>query len=318
MRAQLALAAAVLALAPLVAAARPPAQRAKPGQIEVAITVDDLTRPPFEAPTQPPDDVLDRMVAAFARHHLPPVTGFLNGDTIVKHPEDRPGVVRWLLAGNLLGNHTYSHLDLAKVGVRAFLSDVDRDARVLERLMGPPREGADWRVFRYPFLQEGATVAQREAVRTALFARGYRIAEVTIDFEDWAWFPAFARCTALGSREGIERLRALYREAGRRELVAADRLARRLFDRPIRQILLLHAGAFTSEMLDDLIDEYESAGVRFVSLADALEDSAYHLDPRVARSWGSPFLYQLELALRWQPPPDASQPDRGEVDGLCR
>ena len=299
------------------AAARHPPATAKRPRIEVAVTVDDLTRPPFEAPLEPPDDVLDRMVAAFARHHLPPVTGFLNGVTLAKHPEDRAGVVRWLLAGNLLGNHTYSHLDLARVSVRAFMSDVDRDARVLRQLMGPPRLHADWRVFRYPFLQEGATVAAREAVRTELFARGYRIAEVTIDFEDWAWFPAFARCSAMGSDSGVARLRVLFRQAARRELVAADAQARKLFHRPVRQILLLHAGAFTAEMIEDLLDEYEAAGVRFVSLDAALEDSAYHLDPGIARSWGSPFLYQLQLAWHRPLPDDASDP-RGEVDALCR
>jgi len=289
----------------------PPEQR-----IEVAITVDDLTRPPFEPAYEPPGSVIDRLVAAFSRHRLPPVTGFLNGFTIEKHPEDKAAAARWLAAGNLLGNHTYSHLDLARVDVAAYLADIDRNERWLAELAGTPAAGRDWRVFRYPFLQEGASESAREAVRAHLFARGYRIAEVTVDFEDWQWFPAYARCAGAGTAKEVDELRALYRNAARDELLAADALARRLFGRPIRQILLLHAGGFTAEMIEDLLQEYEALGVRFISLDTALEDSAYQLDPRVARGFGSPFLYQLE-ARRGIAPPPTPWPPHGEVAALC-
>jgi peptidoglycan/xylan/chitin deacetylase (PgdA/CDA1 family) len=284
--------------------------------IELAITVDDLTRPVFEPAYQPAELVLDRLVAAFSRHHLPPVTGFLNGVTVERHPEDEAGVRHWLDAGNLLGNHTYSHPDLARVDVAAYLADIDRNENWLAKLAGAPVLGRDWRVFRYPFLQEGATESAREEVRAHLFARGYRIAEVTVDFEDWQWFPSYARCRASGSEREIDTLRTLYREAARKELLASDKLARQTFGRPIRQVLLLHAGAFTAEMIEDLLQEYEALGVRFVSLATALEDSAYHLDPRVTRSWGSSYLSQLELS-RGVELPAAPWPPHAEVAALC-
>jgi peptidoglycan/xylan/chitin deacetylase (PgdA/CDA1 family) len=285
-------------------------------RIELAITVDDLSRPVFEPAYQPAELVLDRLVAAFSRHHLPPVTGFLNGVTVERHPEDEAGVRHWVDAGNLLGNHTYSHPDLARVDVAAYLADIDRNESWLAKLAGAPVPGRDWRVFRYPFLQEGATESAREEVRAHLFARGYRIAEVTVDFEDWQWFPSYARCRASGSERELDTLRTLYREAARKELLASDKLARQTFGRPIRQVLLLHAGAFTAEMIEDLLQEYEALGVRFVSLDTALEDSAYHLDPRVARSWGSSYLPQVELS-RGVELPAAPWPPHAEVAALC-
>jgi peptidoglycan/xylan/chitin deacetylase (PgdA/CDA1 family) len=300
-----------------VSATRLPGGARDGRRIEIAITVDDLTRPLFEPAQQSPELVVDRLVAAFARHHLPPVTGFLNGVTVERQPQDERAVAHWLAAGNLLGNHTYSHLDLARVDVASYLADVDRNESWLAKLAGAPAPGRDWRVFRYPFLQEGATQSAREAVRAHLFARGYRIAEVTVDFEDWQWFSAYARCSGAGSEHDVDALRVLYREAARKELLAADALARQLFGRPIRQILLLHAGAFTAEMIEDLLQEYEALGVRFISLDAALEDSAYQIDPRFAGSWGSSFLSQVELA-GGMALPAVPWPPHAEVAALCR
>ncbi len=300
-----------------VSATRAPAPARPARVIEVAITVDDFTRPPLGPASEAPERVIDRLREAFARHHLPPVTGFLNGVTSESHPADRAALRRWVDAGNRLGNHTYSHLDLARVDVATYLADIDRNERELSRIAGPPTARHDWRVFRYPFLQEGASESAREAVRAHLRERGYRIAEVTIDFEDWEWFPAFARCADGDARREVDLLRALYRQAARKELLAADKLARDLLGRPIRQILLLHAGEFTAEMIDDLLSEYEALGVRFVSLDDALEDSAYHVDPRIARSYGSPFLYQLEAA-QGRKTPETPWPPHAELAVLCR
>lgn len=300
-----------------VRAVREPEVPESNAPIEVAITVDDLSRMPPPSDATPAEPVLHSLVTAFARHHLPPVTGFVNGRRIEEHPEDRAALESWVRAGNLLGNHTYSHLDLARVPLPVFYADVRKNEPLLESVQGPPAPSRDWRVFRYPFLQEGTTQATREAVRSYLFARGYRIAEVTVDFEDWQWFPIFARCSSGGDERGVDTLRVRYRRAAREALVESDRLARQLFGRRIRQVLLLHAGAFTAEMIEDLLDEYEAMGVRFVSLDDALQDSVYHLDPRFARNWGSPFLYQVQGALRGEEPA-AAWPPYPELATLCR
>ena len=300
-----------------VRAVRQPGADEPDAPIEVAITVDDLSRPAFQGDDEPAGPVIEKLVTAFAAHHLPPVTGFLNGLQLRQHPADRAAVERWLAAGNLLGNHTYSHLDLARVSLPEFYADLERNEPLLNRLQGVPQPGRDWRVFRFPYLQEGSSQATREEVRQHLFAKGYRIAEVTVDFEDWQWFGTFERCAATHDERAVSALRARYRRAARDSLLEADRLSRNLFGRRIRQVLLLHAGTFSAEMIEDLLDEYEAMGVRFVSLDDALQDSAYHLDPRFARNWGSPFLYQVQSALHGDDP-NAKWPPYPEFASLCR
>jgi peptidoglycan-N-acetylglucosamine deacetylase len=284
--------------------------------IEVAITVDDLPRMAFGNAASG-ELVLHRLVTAFQRHHLPPVTGFVNGKRLEEHPEDRRALEYWLSAGNRIGNHTYSHPDFAKTPAPAFYADIERNESVLQSLDGPARAGHDWRIFRYPFLQEGTSQDAREALRQYLFSRGYRIAEVTVDFEDWQWFPIFRRCSGEADDRDLDKLRARYRRAARDTLLDSDRQARGLFGRRIRQVLLLHAGEFTADMIEDLLDEYEAMGVRFVSLDDAMQDSVYHLDPRFARNWGSPFLYQVRTALRGDNP-NPKWPPYPELASYCQ
>ncbi len=70
------------------------------------------------------------------------------------------------------------------------------------------------------------------------------------------------------------------------------------FGRPIRQILLLHVGAFDAVMMNDLLDAYQHAGVTMIDLETALADPVYQVRtdevwrgestflPRVARERG--------------------------------
>ena len=107
--------------------------------------------------------------------------GFINAKTI--DGADHEDVLRvWREAGLPLGNHAFSHMDLHKNTAEAFLADVAANEPVLERLMGKE----DWRWFRFPYLNAGETIEKRRAVEAALAQKGYRVAEVTIDFADWA------------------------------------------------------------------------------------------------------------------------------------
>ena len=44
----------------------------------------------------------------------------------------------------------------------------------------------DWHWFRYPYLHEGDTLEKRHAVIKYLQEYNYKVAEVTLDFEDYA------------------------------------------------------------------------------------------------------------------------------------
>jgi peptidoglycan/xylan/chitin deacetylase (PgdA/CDA1 family) len=280
--------------------------------IEVAITVDDLPRPPVGSSQRSSLGVLGALQRAFARHRLPPVTGFLNG-IAVREDVDRAALEGWVSAGHLLGNHTFSHLDPARVTLAEYFADLARNEPLLASLAPAP----SWKLFRYPYLQEGSDAAMHQAIRAHVLERGYRVAPVTIDFKDWVWSPVWARCSAHGDVAERDRLRELWREHARESLRWSDRAGRRLFGRAVRHVLLIHALDYTAERIDDLLVDYAALGVRFVSLERALEDPALARDPDFAADYGAPLLHKLVYARSGALPPAPEAPF-DELERLCR
>src|SRR5438445_2123955 len=165
---------------------------------------------------------------------------------------------RWIAAGYRLGNHTFGHVDLDRTGPDGFLADVERNEPVIVRYSGTEPD----RMFRYPYLHEGATLIEREGVRRGLRERRYQIVPVTVDFYYWAGNGVCVRCA--GNPGAVKALTRGFREAALRALDWSEETADTLVRRPIKQILLLHVGAFVALTLDDLLSAYEARGVRFV------------------------------------------------------
>jgi len=280
-----------------------------PGTIEVALTVDDLPRHGRDIPGVSRLDIHRQLLEVLKRHHVPGVYGFVVGSELLAHPEDTAALEAWLQAGYPLGNHTYTHPDAAKVSAEDFLAQVVANEPVLAELMGES-QAKTWKVLRYPYLHEGADLAGRALIRQVLQARGYRIAEVTVDFEDWAWNYPYARCLAKGNAKAVEVLESSYLDAALAQLRWSEDTARRLFGGPIRHILLLHVGAFDAHMAERLLTAYEEAGVKWVTLDAALQDPVYRDEPHPARTVRGPLLFQVVRAREWRGfpfPPDTDE-----------
>ncbi len=286
--------------------------------IRVAITVDDL---PAHGPL--PSGVTrlaihKELLAAFRAHHIPPVTGFINAKAVADEPETKAALDAWLGAGNPLGNHTYSHPNLKEMPVSEYIADIDQNEPLLVELTAAHgRPPGEYKTFRYPYLEQGSDEAGRNEIRTHLFKRGYRVAEVTIDFGDWAWNGPYARCLEKNDEKAIAALERSFILNAVYFLRWAEAAALELYGRPIPHILLLHAGAFDAKMIDRLLTAYEKAGVEFVSLETAMKDAAYAVDVPVAPSWGHSLLEKKITAEDAPHPPYLLQPLR-LLDSMCR
>jgi peptidoglycan/xylan/chitin deacetylase (PgdA/CDA1 family) len=263
-------------------ASSPPGPAASRGETRVAVTVDDLPRHGPEAPGQDRLALHRALLDALGRHRVPQVYGFVNSGRA--RPEDRAALEAWVAAGYPLGNHTAHHPELKTVGRDAYLADVDAGEPLLAELLGQGKERV-WKVFRYPYLAQGTDVASRLALRQALVERHYRIAEVTIDFDDWAYNPTYVRCLRRGDTASTEALESMLLDAAVSQLRWADDTLRRLTGRPVPHVLLLHAGAFDAHVLDRLLSAYEKEGVRWIPLDEALADPVYTHEPDPPRSW---------------------------------
>jgi hypothetical protein len=147
--------------------------------------------------------------------------------------------------------------------------------------------------FRYPYLEEGETLAKRDAVRDYLAKHGYQIAEVTVDTNDWAWTDAYNRCISQDDDKGQQWLKDHAVDNVERHLRGARIMSKLLFQQSVPQILLIHFGVIEAVTLDALLKDLRAKGVEFISLADALKDPIYKINPNLPYTGGETFLDQI-------------------------
>jgi peptidoglycan-N-acetylglucosamine deacetylase len=193
----------------------------------------------------------------------------------------------------------------------SYLPDVERN----EEALAPYATGGAPRLFRYPYLHEDNTREGRRSVRAALHARGYVVAPVTINCSDWVWNEAYARCVNAGDSEGVAVLRQRALRDARLALDWSERSARLVIGRSMKHLLLLHLGAFSALILDDLLTMYERRGVRLILVTEALTDPIYSIDPGVTGQ--ANFLLQLLHATGRRQAPGPPDP-LSELDTMCR
>jgi peptidoglycan-N-acetylglucosamine deacetylase len=246
----------LIGISPAIALSR---AAAKPS-VSVALTFDDL---PSHGPLQSGEtrlSIVNAIVKALKQAKVKEAYGFVAGSFGSGNPQSPLVLKAWRAAGYPLGNHSWTHANLDNVSADWFLNDIARDEAVIAPLM----RGRNWHWFRYPYLAEGRDSAKRDAVRAGLTLRLYRVAAVTINFDDFAYNEPYVRCRAAGNDAGVARLEALYRAGAASTLAIARQTGG-------GQILLLHIGTFTAHMLPRLLEDYRDSGARFVSLAQVVE-----------------------------------------------
>jgi peptidoglycan/xylan/chitin deacetylase (PgdA/CDA1 family) len=261
--------------------------------VRVAITVDDLPTHGDPFPGIDRDAISRAILSALANNNVKGAWGFTNE----VWDEKEMNILReWLSAGYPLGNHTFSHLDLDNVDVHTYTSDIAHQDLILGSLASFSPLIAKRKMFRYPFLAEGSSLAKRNEVRQYLFGQGYRVAEVTTDYLDWSWTDAYRRCLIDNDVKSIDWLRSHVNDAADRYLRLSVGMARKLFHRDIDQILLIHIGAFDALTLDGILREWRSKGVKLVPLEEALKDPVYKINPNLPNEGGLSFLEQIAEA----------------------
>jgi peptidoglycan-N-acetylglucosamine deacetylase len=306
--------AAALVAAALVCGA---ASSAEP-KLKVALTFDDLPLNGLLPPGAKQSDFARDTVRVLKRHHIPPSHGFINANKLESNADGALALRIWIEAGHPLANHAYSHMDLTRNSAEDFERDILRNEPALMLLQ--PRKAPDaasWKWFRYPYLHEGDTLEKRRGVRAFLASNGYRIAQTTLDYEDYLWNSAYARCTMRKDEESIRWLRESYRSAAREFLRFGRDNSRIVFGRDIHHVLLLHLGAFSSHILPDLFEILEAEGFEIVTLEEAQQDAAYDYDPDFAGERGGTL---IELGMRaknipW--PADAPRIPRERLGSVC-
>jgi len=290
---------------------------AKEPPLKVALTFDDL---PLNG-TQPAGKTLEQIahdtVTVLKKHHIPPSFGFINARKLERNPDGARALQVWIGSGNPLGNHTYSHLSLTKVSAEDFANEILRNEPVLELLM-PARSRSDWHWLRYPFLHEGDTLEKRRAVREFLRINGYTVAQTTLDWEDYLWNSAHARCLDTHDADSIAWLRSSYLSEAERWIRVQRDLSKQVFGRDISHVMLLHQGSFSATILPDLFKLLEREGFEIVTLEEAQSDPVYQDDPDIGDPHGGTLVELMMQAKGLAYPKGLADKPREKLDQICR
>jgi peptidoglycan/xylan/chitin deacetylase (PgdA/CDA1 family) len=304
---------ALLALTALLPADAIPRTRA--AERALAVTFDDLPATPAGVVANDVaslEELTRKLLGAVRKYNIPAV-GFVNeGKLFVEGagPGDvdrRTGLLRmWLDAGLELGNHTYSHRDLNTMPLEQFEADVLRGEAVTRQLL--KGQGQRLRYFRHPFLHVGSDLQKRRAFEAFLARRGYTVAPVTIDNDEFVYAAAYAKALRGGDAAVAARIAGDYLRYMDEVFAFFEDVSRRVAGREIPQILLLHVNALNADRFGALAEALRRRGYRFVSLAQALEDPVYRLPDEFVGAPANSWFNHWEVTAGRRPVPTPRPP----------
>ncbi len=247
---------------------------AAPPQRAVALTFDDI--PGVALPGSPCKSrellAWNRKLLATLHARRAPALGLV----VASHICDNglPEILNaWIDAGHDLGNHTWSHPDLNRTSVAEYQEDITRGEPPLRQALA--RRGKTLKYFRHPGLHAGDTSQKKEAIDRFLRERGYTIAAVTFDNQEWVFAERYAKALQKRDKASARRIAEAYIDHMQRTIAFFEKRTVAVTGRNIPQVLLLHMNAINADVLDRLLTMLERRGYRFITMDEAMRDPIY-------------------------------------------
>jgi len=269
----------------------------------VAITVDDLpyAGPLLDLPNYSADAINNRLLAAFARHHVQ-VTGFVIEQSVGEKLDRATGtrvLQHWIANGLDLGNHTYSHPDFNNRSIEQIEEEITRGEATFATLM--KAAGRNPEFFRYPMLHTGDTKEKHDAVATFIAQRGYDNAFCTVESSDYLFNVAYVKMLQKNDVDAAQRLRAEYLAYTATEIDYYAALNKQIFTYEPPEVMLMHDNPLNSDTIDELLKLFEARRYKFVTITTAQSDPAYKtLDTYVNKygpMWGYRWAQELKVKV---------------------
>jgi peptidoglycan-N-acetylglucosamine deacetylase len=269
---------------------------------EVAVTFDDL--PASYGDLERMKAVTTRLLESIKANNVPAI-GFVNESKLHRNNEikERTALLQmWLDAGYELGNHTYSHIAIDQVPLSAYQADIIRGEQVTRKLLAA--KGMKLRYFRHTQLRTGPTPDYKRGLEKFLAERGYTIAPVTIDNNEFIFAALYGDAKMRGDTETMKRVVDAYIPYMESVFAFFEKLSADFLGYEVKQTLLLHANDLNADHFDDLVSMMKKRGYTFITLEEALKDKAYQLpDAQVTKglSWIHRWMLAKGLPMRPEP-----------------
>jgi peptidoglycan-N-acetylglucosamine deacetylase len=279
-----------------------PLQAQNPVQRGISITIDDL--PAGSASSMTGSEIIEMTAKLLGtlRDQKVPAVGFVNERKLYKFGEvdDRiKALSMWLDYGFDLGNHTFSHASLNRVGLREWEEEIIRGETVTRILLA--QHNMKLRYFRHPYLDTGRDLETRRQAEAFLVDRGYHIAPITMDAWDWMYAGVYDDARRRGDTALEQQLVSSYLSYTSAVFDYYEKFSKDLIGYEPKQIILLHANWLEADHIGELLDLLRKRGYQFVTLQDALSDSAYSLPDEYVGEEGTSWLDHWAIT-RGRPP----------------
>ncbi len=240
---------------------------------QVALTFDDLPATQGEASI-----VLPKLIKTLTHHHIPAI-GFVNEAKLYQASQLLPAPVQllqhWLGNGLALGNHTFSHIAIDQATLEEYQADILKGEKLTKTLLA--EQGQIIRYFRHPQLRTGPTLAYKQGLAKFLKAKGYKVAPVTIDNDEYVFARLYFLAKTRRDSVTMHQIARAYIPYMESMFAFYEQLSQACVGYQVRQILLLHANELNADYLEELIAMMQRRHYRFISLEEALQDKAYQL-----------------------------------------
>lgn len=276
----------------------------------MAVTIDDLPYVAIEQQDLPNAQRATKNILRALQKHRVPVVAFVNESNlqVAGQVDARIALLqRWVDAGVILGNHTYSHPDFNTLTIPQFEDEIIKGEVVTRRLMQSHQPYQLY--FRHPMTHTGDTQAKKEAIETFLAARGYKITPHTVDGEDFVFNVCYVRALRNKDEAMAKRLREAYLDFTIAALEFGEHLSPQVFGREIPQTLLIHANDINADCLDEMLKRFAARGYRFVTLDEAMSDPAYQTKDTYISKFGPTWLWRwmkskgMQISFKGDPEP---------------
>jgi len=241
----------------------------------IALTFDDAPR--GDGPLLSGEQRSKELIAKLEAHGAVPSAFFVTTQGL-KHDGNKQRIHRYADAGHIIANHSHTHQWLHKTGSSTYIQDI----RVAESLLKDYSNRRPW--YRYPYLDEGRELSQRNNIRTQLDNLDIMSAYVTVDNYDWYIESKWQQAVDESKLVDMDALRDVYISMLMSAVKFYDELANDVLGRSPHHVLLLHENDLAAVFIGDLIDALKDDGWEIISPDTAYQDEIADYVPKTLRT----------------------------------
>jgi peptidoglycan-N-acetylglucosamine deacetylase len=177
----------------------------------------------------------------------------------------------WDNSGNIIANHTYNHVNYndSLMTAAGFIKEIQKCDSLIKGYKNYQK------IFRFPYLKTGNTIAKRDSLRSFLSQNGYKQGWVTIDASDWYINNRLIQRLKENPELDIRGFKDFYISHIFNRAQYYNNLSIEINHRQIKHTVLLHFNLTSALFLSDLIEKFKKEGWEIDDYSEAIKDPIY-------------------------------------------